>query len=166
MEKRASISRAFSSSGIAVTSLSACSRHTGALQRKVDRADHDAVLAQRDLPQQEWGAAGGLQQLERVAHAGFRFLDLVEEENARDGQLLQPAQDELERGDFLLVGLGNDDGRIAGGQNRLRLGRKFDRAGAIGEGDLLAHEIGRREGRLHAHGMGAGLRRRIADRIA
>ena len=133
----------------------------GALQREIDRADDDAVLAQRYLAQQQWHGAGRLQHLQRVAHARYRLVDLVEEKDARHAEIVELAHDELQRGDLLLIGLGDHDGDIAGGQDRLGLEGEFDRAGAIDESELLAHEIRSGNVRLDAHGVGARLRRMV-----
>lgn len=68
----------------------------GALQRQIDAADDVAIFAERNLAQQQRLAAGRLQQLENVSNAACRAVDLVQEENARNAQVVEFAHDELE----------------------------------------------------------------------
>ena len=51
----------------------------GTLQGQIDRTDDDAVLAQRNLAQQQPRRARRLQQFQRIAHAHRGLVDLVEE---------------------------------------------------------------------------------------
>ena len=79
--------------------------------------------------------------------------------------VLERLQDDLQRRDLLLVGLGDDDGEIDAGEDRLGLEGEFDRAGAIEEGEPVAHEVGLGDVDLDAHLMGARLGRGVADRV-
>jgi len=135
----------------------------GAFQRQVDRADDDAVLAQRDLAQQERGRTRRLQHLQRVADGNGRLVDLVQEQDARDAELVEPAHDQLQGRDLLLVGLGDDHGEVAGGEHGLGLEGELDGAGAVDEGQAVAHEFGGGDRRLDAHRMVAGFGRMVAD---
>ena len=54
----------------------------GALEREIDKAGDDVAGKGRDLPQDELGARGGLQQIEHVVHAGVGLVDFVEEQAA------------------------------------------------------------------------------------
>ncbi len=138
----------------------------GALQRQVDRADHGAVLAQRDLAQEQRRPARRLEQLQRVAHTGAGLVDLVQEQDARYAELVELAHDQLQRRDLLLVRLGDHHRQVAGGEHRLRLEGEFDRARGIQESQTFAHEVGRGDNRLDAHLVSARLGRIIADGIA
>src|SRR5690606_29485825 len=62
--------------------------------------------------------------------------------------------------------LDDDDGQIAGGEDRLRFIGKLDRTGTVDERKAFAHEFGCGDGRLDAHQMRACLGRRIADGVA
>ena len=87
------------------------------------------------MAQQQRHAAGRLQQIQRLANALLALVDLVQEEDARNAERLEPSQNQLQRADLLLVGLGDDDGAVDRCQHRLRLMREFDGAGAIEEAD-------------------------------
>ena len=138
----------------------------GALEREVDRADDSAVLAQRDLPQEQRRGTCRLQQLQRVAHAGGRLVDLVEEQDARHAEIVELAHDELQGRDLLLVGLGDHHGEIGSGEHGVRLEGELDGAGAVDEGQALAHEVDRGDGRLDAHRVGPGLGRMVGNGVA
>ena len=137
-----------------------------ALERQIDRPDHNAFLAKWNLPEQERGAAGRLEQLERIAHARGAFVDLVEEQDARHAEIIELAHDQLQRGYLLFVGFGNNDSDVAGRQNRFGLEREFDGTRTINEGEGVAHEFGGSDGCLDAHLVGARLRRVVAYRAA
>ncbi len=140
--------------------------HIGALQRQVDGADDGAVAAQGDLSQQQRHGAGRLKHLERLAHAERRLVDLVEEQDARHAVLVQLAQDELQGGDLLLVGLRHHHREVAGGEHGLGLKGEFHRAGAVHEGQRVAHELRRGEAGFHAHGVRPRLGRTVGHGAA
>ena len=94
------------------------------------------------------------------------LVDLVEEEDARDAEIFEFAQNHAQRRQFALVGLADDDGRVAERQHVARLMREFDRAGQVDEGEAVAEIIDRGDIGLDAGGMGAGLGAGIADRGA
>ena len=73
-------------------------------------------------------------------------------------KIVKLAQDQLQGGDFLLIGLGHDDRHVAGHQHRHGLIGEFERAWTIDEGQAFAHEIGGGDNRLDAHRVGARFR--------
>ena len=78
-------------------------------------------------------------------------------------ELVELLEDQLQRRHFLVVGLADDDRRIAACERGARFLGEFDRARAVDEGEALAHELGGGGIELDAHAMGAGLGRGIAD---
>ena len=100
------------------------------------------AVPDRNLAQQQRHARGRLQQLERLAHALVGLVDLVEEQEARDVQVFELAQDQLQLRHLLLVGLADHDRGIDRRQRRAHVVDEFDGAGAIDEGVAVAHEIG------------------------
>ena len=135
----------------------------GALQREIDEARDDVVLPDRDLAQQQRNARRRLQQLEGLADLLVGLVDLVEEQEARDFQVLELAQDELELGNLALVGLAHDHGRVDRRQHRAHVMNELDRARTIDEGIAVAHEGGGGDGELDAHLVVAGFLAGIAD---
>ena len=135
----------------------------GTLQREIDEAGRDAILPNGDLPQQERRARGRLQHRERVADARARGIDLVEEQDAREPDVLDLAQDHLERRRLLRIGLADDDGRVANGKHIAHLVHELDGAGAIDESVAVAEEFRGGDVRLYAHSMCARLGAGIAD---
>jgi len=53
-------------------------------EREIDKSGDDLVLENRNLAQQQRHARGRLQQFEAFAHRPVDFVDLVEEQKARD----------------------------------------------------------------------------------
>ena len=137
----------------------------GPLEGEVDEAGHHVALPDRDMAQHQRHAARRLQHFEGLPHARIGLVDLVEEEEARDALVLERLQDDLEGRDLFLVGLGDHHREIDGCEYGFGLEGEFDRAGAIEECDLVAHEIGLGDVRLDAHLMRPGLGRGVADRI-
>jgi hypothetical protein len=85
----------------------------GALQRQIHEARHDRALHDRQLPQDQRLRGGGLQPGEHVARRGIGLVHLVDEEDARQPDLVELLQDQLQGGGLLVVGLADDDGDIA-----------------------------------------------------
>ena len=135
----------------------------GAFEREVDEAGCDAVLPDRNLPYDERRARGGLQHRQRFPHARRRDVDLVQKDEARNAELLELSQHELQRRDFALIRLADNDGGIAKRQHIWQVVREFDRSGAIDESKAVAEIVSRGDVRLDAHRMGACLGTRIAD---
>ena len=138
----------------------------GAFEREIDKAGDQIAGESRDLPQDELGARGALQQLEHVVHAGIGLVDLVEEQDAGDFLVFQLAQDELKLRDFLLVHFADDHRGIDRRQHRAHVMDEFDRARAIEEGIGVAHEIGGGDGKLDAHAVMTRFLAGVADRVA
>ena len=135
----------------------------GALEREVDEADDDVVRPDRNLAQHQRHARGGLQERQRLAHALVGLVDLVEEQKARDLQVFEFAQDQLQLRDLLLVRLAHHDRRIDRRQRRAHVMDELDRTGAIDERVVVAEEIRGRDRKFHAHLVVTRFRRRIAD---
>ena len=138
----------------------------GALQREIDEAGDDAVLPDRNLAQQQRRARGRLQHGERFADAHGGLVDLVEEEDARHAEVFEFAQDHAQRRQLALVGLADDDRRVAERQHVARLMREFDRAGQVDEGEAVAQIIDGSDIGFDAGGVGARLGAAVADRGA
>ena len=138
----------------------------GALEREIDEAGDDVAVPDRNLPQQQRHARGRLQQLERLAHALVGLVDLVEEQEARNVQLFELAQDQLQLRNFLLVRLAHHDRGIDRRQHRAHVVDEFDRTGAIDECVAVAHEIGGGDRSLDAHLVMARFLAGVADRGA
>ena len=138
----------------------------GALQREIDEAADDIAGECRDLPQDQLGARGALQQIEHVVHAGIGLVDFVQEKQARDFLLFELAQDELELRNFLLVHFADDHGGIDRRQHRAHVMGEFDRAGTIEKSVGVAHEIRGGDRELDAHAVMARFFAAVADRVA
>ena len=130
----------------------------GALEREIDEAGGDAVLPHRNLAQKQGRAGRRLQHLERFAQAPARLVDLVEEQNPRDAELLELAQDDLQRGNLARVGFAHHDGRIADRQGVAHVVDEFDRSGAIEERQTVAHVVDAGDVGLDAHRVASRLR--------
>ena len=138
----------------------------GAFQREIDEAGDDVAGESRNLPQDQLGARGRLQQFQDVVDAGVGLVDLVDEQDAGNFPVFQFAQDELKLRDFLLVQFAHDHRRVDRRQRRAHVVNEFDRAGAVEEGIGVAHEIGGGDRQLDAHFVMARFFAGVADRIA
>ena len=85
----------------------------GALEREIDKSGGDAILPHRNLAQQQRRARGRLKHLERLAQAPVRLIDLVEEQDARQPEILEFAKNDLKRRDLARIGLADDDRGVA-----------------------------------------------------
>src|SRR5262249_16037249 len=112
----------------------------GTFEREIDEAGDEIAREGRNLAQQQLQARGRLQQLENVVNGGVGLAEFVEEEEVRNFLVFKLTQDELQLRHFLLVHLADDDRSIDGRQRRAHVMRKLDRAGAVDEGEALAHE--------------------------
>src|SRR5579864_8361764 len=97
---------------------------------------------------------------------GIALVDLVHEQNARDFLVFQLAQDELELRHLLLVHLADDDGDVDRRQHGAHVVDEFDRARAVEERIVVAHEARGGGGQLDAHAVMARFLAGVADRIA
>ena len=138
----------------------------GAFQREIDKARDDVAGEGRDLPQDQLGARGRLQQFQHVVDAGIGLVDLVDEQDARNFPVFELAQDELKLRDFLLVHFAHHHGGVDRRQHRAHVVNEFDRARAIEERIGVAHEIRGGDGELDAHVVMARFLAGVADRIA
>ena len=77
--------------------------------------------------------------------------------------VLDLAQDHLERRRLLRIRLTDNDGRVANGEHIAHLVHELDGARAIDEGVAVAEEFRGRDIGFDAHRMGASLRARIPD---
>ena len=96
-------------------------------------------------------------------HLGLGLVDLVEEQEARNIEVFELAQDQLQLRHLLLVGLAHHHRGIDRRQRRAHVVDEFDRAGTIDEGVAVAHEIGGGDRELDAHLVMARLLGGIAD---
>ncbi len=135
----------------------------GALQREIDEALDQFAVPDRNLAQHQRDARGRLQRRQRLADALVGAVDLVEEQEARDFQLFQLAQDDLELRQLLLVGLADHDGRVDRGQRRAHVVGELHRTRTVDEGVAVAHEGGGGRRERDAHLVMAGLGAGIAD---
>ena len=136
----------------------------GAFQREIDEALDQFAVPDRNLPQHQRHARRRLQGRERLADALVGAVDLVQEQKARNAEILELAQDDLQLRQLLLVGLADHHRGIDRGKRGAHVVREFDRAGTIDEGVAVAHEIGGGGGEADAHLVVARLGAGIADR--
>ena len=136
----------------------------GAFQREVDEARDQVAVPDRNLPQQQRKPRRRLQGRERLADALAGAVDLVEKQEARDAEILEFAQDDLQLRQLLLVRLADHHRGVDRRQRGAHVVREFDRAGAIDEGVAVAHEVGGGGGKADAHLVVAGLGAGVADR--
>ncbi len=134
-----------------------------ALEGEIDEAGRRAVLPDRDLSEHERLGGGGLQDGDDLTDVGGEGVDLVQKQEVGDAAVLELLQEHLEGGDALGVGLGDDDGGVAGGESQSALVLKFDRAGAIDEGEAVAQKIHVGDIEADAHAVIAGFGRGVAD---
>jgi hypothetical protein len=87
---------------------------------------------------------------------------LLRKDDARQIEVIQLPQDELQGRSLLGVGIADHDGRITGRQRRACVFGELDRSRAINEGEAVAHETGASHIQLHTHGVGAGFGTGIA----
>ena len=118
----------------------------------------------RNLPQQQRHARRRLQQRKRLADALVDLVDLVEEQEARDLQLFELAQDQLQLRNLLFVGLADDHRGIDRRQRGAHVVDEFDRTGTIDEGVAVAHERRGGDRKLDAHAVMARFLAAVADR--
>ena len=135
----------------------------GALQREIDEAFDQFAVPDRDLAQHQRHARGRLQRRQRLADALVGAIDLVQKQKARNAEILELAQDDLQLRQLLLVRLADHDRGIDRGQRGAHVMRELDRAGTIDKGVTVAHESGGGGGEAHAHLVVAGLGAGIAD---
>jgi len=138
----------------------------GALKREIDKALDQFALPDRDLAEHQRHARGRLQHAKCLADALVGAVDLVEEQKARDFQIFELAQDDLQLRQLLLVRLADDHCGIDRGQRRAHVVRKFHRARTIDKSVAVTHEGGGRGRQRHAHLVMARLGAGIADRCA
>ena len=138
----------------------------GAFQREIDKAADDLAGKCRDLPQDQFGSGGALQQIEHVVHTGIGLVDFVQEKQPRDFLLLKLTQDELELWNFFLVHFADDHRDIDRRQHRTHVMDEFDRAGTIEKCVGVAHEVRGGDRELDAHAVIARFLAAVADRVA
>jgi hypothetical protein len=98
----------------------------GTLQRQIDEALDQFAVPDRNLPQHQRHARGRLQGGERFADALVGLVDLVEEQEARNAELLELAQDDLQLRQLLFVRLANHDGGVDRRQRGAHVMRELD----------------------------------------
>jgi hypothetical protein len=98
----------------------------GALQREIDEALDQLAPPDRDLAQHQRGAGGRLQRRERLANALVGLVDLVEEQEARDLEILELPENDLQLRQLLLVRLADHDGGIDCGKRGAHVVRELD----------------------------------------
>ena len=133
----------------------------GAFQRQIDEARDQLAVPDRNLPQHQRDARCRLQGRERLADALVGAVDLVEKQKARDAEILELAQDDLQLRQLALVGLADHDRGIDRRNRRAHVVREFHRTRTIDEGVTVAHEARGGGGEADAHlvvaGLGAGI---------
>ena len=92
--------------------------------------------------------------------------DLVQEQKARQAQLLELAQHELQRKNLARIGLADDDRRVDERQRLARFVGELEGARDVDESVLIAEIVGVANVRLDAHLMGARFGGEIAERSA
>ena len=135
----------------------------GALQREIDEACDQVAVPDRNLPQHQRNPRRRLQGRERLADALVGAVDLVEKQKARNAEILELAQDDLELRQLFLVGLADHDRGIDRRQRGAHVVRELDRTGTIDEGVAVAHETCGGGGKADAHLVVAGFGAGIAD---
>ena len=114
----------------------------GALQREIDETFDQFAVPDRNLPQHQRHARRRLQGRQRFADALVGAIDLVQKQKARNAQILELAQDDLQLRQLLLVRLADHDRGIDRGKRGAHVVRELDRAGTIDKGVAVAHETG------------------------
>ena len=135
----------------------------GALQRQIDEAGDQVAVPDRNLPEHQRHARCRLQGRERLADALGGLVDLVEKQQARNAEVFQFAQDDLQLRQLALVGLADHHRGIDRGNRGAHVVRELDRPRTIDEGVTVAHEIRGGGGQADAHLVAAGLGAGIAD---
>jgi hypothetical protein len=79
---------------------------------EIDIAGHRLGIPDRHLPQQKRTAGIGLNGLQRVAHPARQCVDLVDEEEMRNGPILQQLHQRAQGRRSLGRGLAHDDRKI------------------------------------------------------
>ena len=136
----------------------------GALQREIDEAGDQVAVPDRNLPQHQRNPRRRLQGRERLADALVGAVDLVEKQEARNAEILELAQDDLQLRQLFLVGLADHDRGIDRRDRGAHVVREFDRARTIDKGVAVAHEGGGGGGEAGAHLVAAGLGAGVPDR--
>ena len=114
----------------------------GAFQCQIDETLDQFAVPDRNLPQHEGHARRRLQGRERLANALVGLVDLVQKQEARNAQLLELAQDDLQLRQLLLVRLADHDRGIDRRERGAHVVRELDRTGAVDKGIAVAHETG------------------------
>ena len=135
----------------------------GALQREVHEARHDRALHDGQLTQDQWLRGRGLQPFEHVARRRVGLVHLVDEQDARQVDLVQLLEDQLQGRCLLVVRLADDDGDISTAERGALVLREFDGARAIDEGVAIAEVGGGRGVEFDTHAVGARLGCCVAD---
>ena len=133
----------------------------GALQREIDEACDQVAVPDRDLAQHQRNARRRLQGRERLANALVGAIDLVQKQKARNAEILELAQDELQLRQLFLVRLADHDRGIDRRQCGAHVVRELDRTGTIDKSVAVAHESRCGGGQANAHlvvaSFGAGI---------
>ena len=135
----------------------------GALQGQIDGAYGDAVLPDGHLAQHQRMRRGGLEIFQNLAHMALGLVDLVDEDDARQADLVQLLENDLQGGGLLRIGLHDDDGGVAAHQGGAGVLGELHRAGAVDEGVGVAQKIRGGGVELDAHAVGAGRLGGVAD---
>ena len=136
----------------------------GALQREIDKAFDQLAVPDRNLPQYQRHPRGRLQRRQRFADSLVGLVDLVQKQKARNTEILELAQDDLQLRQLLFVGLADHDRGVDRRKCGAHVMREFDRTGTIDKGVTVAHEGGGGRGQADAHLVVARLGAGIADR--
>ena len=136
----------------------------GAFQRQIDETRDQFAVPDRNLPQHQRNPRRRLQGRERLADALVGLVDLVEKQKARDAEIFEFAQDDLQLRQLFLVRLADHDRGIDRRDRGAHVVREFYRAGTIDKGVAVAHEGGGGGGEAGAHLVAAGLGAGVADR--
>ena len=132
-------------------------------QRQIDKAGGHAIFPNGNLAQQQRRLALFLQLRQQFAQRARRMFDLVDEEIVGNFRVRQRLQIRLQHLHLGRLGLAHDHRRIDRGKEMQRIGEKFDRAGAIQKGEILAQIPGGEHIHLHAHLPSPGLGGEIAQ---
>src|SRR5438477_6970993 len=84
----------------------------GAFQRQIDEARDQIAVPDRNLAQHQRSPGRWLQGPERLANSLVGAIDLVEKQNARNAEVFEFAQDDLELRQLALIGFADDYGGI------------------------------------------------------
>jgi hypothetical protein len=138
----------------------------GALAHQIDEAADLLALADRDLAQHQRAVGETLQRLQRRADTAARQVHLVDEDDVRNGAIVEEPQQRRQGKHLLRLRLADDNGQVDHHQRVVGVLSQLDEAGTVKEGPGLAQVLRRRDVDLRRHLSSARFRRAVAHGVA